>query len=190
MSACNIAMERCLTCGSMQYCSQCSTWCGYLRRLPAPPCASCLGQDCCCLPALRFPLIAEWFWAGESNAPHQTQVHGVVHYPPGTAVPRHLDNHGTISTSMIRQMLSVQHGLVRTLSGSIYQLHAPSRHAGCPALAQRPVVVAYDLLYLHALLEQGRASLCSDALFRPWWTLPSALFAVVLQHVLPYVRTT
>jgi hypothetical protein len=91
---------------------------------------------------------------------------------------------------MVRQVLSVQYGLVRTFSRSIYQLHAHSRQRYCLALAQRPLVVAYDLLYLHALLEQGRASLRCDAILAPWWALPSALFMVVLQHVLPYVQTT
>lgn len=141
------------------------------------------------MPDLRFPLITEWFWARECNAPHQTQVHGAVHYPRHAEVPWSMVNHGPISTSRIRQLLSVQYGLVRTLSGSIYQLHAPSRHDGCPALAQRPVVVAYDLLYLHTLLEQGRASLLPEALLSPWWTLSASLFVMVLQHVLPYVRT-
>ncbi len=180
----------CPACSGLQYCETCGSLCGYLRRLPAPPCASCTGISCRCLPALRFPLLTDWFWIGGRDEPHQTQVHGVVHYPPGAAVPRNLLNHGTISTSMIRQVLSVQHGLVRSFSGTIYQLHPHSRQRDCLALAQRPLVAAYDLLYLHALLEQGRASLRSDALLAPWWRLPSALFAVVLQHLLPYVRTT
>ena len=84
----------------------------------------------------------------------------------------------------------MQYALVRTHSGSIYQLHQPSRHSECRALAQRPIVVPLDLLYLHRLLKLERAHLRDDAPLTAWWRLSEVLFVVVLQHMRPYVVQT
>ena len=185
----------CAQCGGLLYCGSCQRPCGYLRAQPeckhSRKC-ECEGKGCSCLPALQYPVITEWFWEGGAKVAHHTQVHGAVHFPPGTVArpPRLLENHHPISTSQIRHVLSVQYSLVRTFSGSIYQLHAISRNSNCRALAQRDIVVPLDLLYLNRLLQLGRAQLHDEAPLAAWWRLPSALFAVVVQHILPYVVLT
>lgn len=184
-----LAITPCSHCAGLLFCTSCGCLCGYFRTLPAAPCDVCRHTSCACLPALSYPCITEWFWAGGQRAPHQTQVHGIVHFPPGAPVPLFLENHSTISTSRIRHVLSVRYGLVRTFSGSIYQLHPHSHYHDTLPLAQRPILVPYDLLYLHRLLATGRAVLqCPDDPLRAWWELPQALFAMVLEHLLPLLE--
>ena len=182
-----LAIAPCSRCAGLLFCDACGDLCGYLRTLPQTPCAACQHVSCTCLPTLLYPCITEWFWVGGDRAPHQTQVHGIVHFPPGAPVPLHLENHRTISTSRIRHVLSVRFGLVRTFSGSIYQLHPHSHHHDTLPLAQRPIVVPYDLLCLHRLLETGRAVLHPSDPLRAWWELPRALFVLVLERLLPLV---
>ena len=172
----------CTGCPGIAVCGTCRQACGYLRALPLYPCTACEGKECTCRPALQYPCITNWHWAEDVR---YTAVHGVVHYPPGAPVPLGIHNHRGVTTSWIRQVLSVQYGLVRTLSGSIYQLHAPSCEYG--DLMQRNIVVPLDLLYLHSLLQQGRAKLHADAPLAVLWQLSPALFAVVLQYMLPYL---
>jgi hypothetical protein len=124
---------------------------------------------------------------GGTRAPYHAKAHGIVHYPPGACVPNGMADHGAISTSYILEVVSVQYSLVRTYSGSIYQLHAGSRNSQCLALAQREIVVPLDLLYLHRLLQTGRAALRDDAPLAGLWQLSPALFAMVLDQMLPYL---
>ena len=185
-----LAISPCSRCAGLQFCTSCGSMCGYFRTQATAPCDGCRQAQCVCLPNLPYPCITEWYWVGGKRAPHHMQVHGIVHFPPWAAVPRFLDNHGTISTSRIRHVLSVRYGLVRTFSGSIYQLHPHSHYHDTLPLAQRPILVPYELLYLHRLLATGRAVLHrADDPLRAWWQMPHALFAMVLHHLLPLLET-
>jgi len=180
-------MVVCSTCGGLLYCDACLRVRGYLRVRHGNGCEVCAEKDCCCVPALQHPCITDWYWMGGTAAPHHAKAHGIVHYPPGARVPYGMTDHGAITTSCIQEVVSVQYCLVRTYSGSIYQLHAGSRNSQCLALAQREIVVPLDLLYLHRLLQTGRAALRDDSPLAALWQLPSALFAMVLDQMLPYL---
>ncbi len=185
-------MVVCSTCGGLLYCDACKCVRGYFRVRHHhfdSGCEACADKGCDCVPALQHPCISDWYWKGgvQGLLMHEGKAHGTVHYPPGTRVPSGMTDHGRISTSCIQSVVSVQYSLVRTFSGSIYQLDAGSRNPQCLALAQRHIVAPLDLMYLHHLLQAGRATLRDDAPLAGLWQLSSALFEMMMAKMLPYL---